>query len=105
VDGVELDLARLREAGAKLTSVKNEFENASANAQGLAEAVGHDGLADALIGFAEKWDDTREDMVANIATLAEVTAGIAQAFGDLDTEYANALSGADASASPAPGVY
>ncbi len=104
MDGVELDLARLGEAGTRLTLVKNEFESASANAHGLAEAVGHDGLADALIDFAEKWDDTREDMVANIGTLAEISSGIAQAFGDLDTEYANALSASDAPTGGAPGA-
>ena len=91
---VELDLARLNEAGRRLTTVKHEFEHASANSRGLAEAVGHDGLADALIDFAEKWDDTREDMVANIGTLAEAASGIADAFTRLDTEYAAALEGA-----------
>ncbi|GAA5086677.1 hypothetical protein GCM10025760_06910 [Microbacterium yannicii] len=102
MDGVQLNLARLLEAGSRLTSVKSEFENASANARGLADAVGHDGLADALIDFADKWDDTRKDMVANIGTLAEASTGIAEAFGQLDSEYANALSG-DGAAPPAGG--
>ena len=91
--GVELDLARLNEAGVMLTTVKHEFEQASATSRGLADAVGHDGLAGALIDFADKWDDTREDMVANIGTLAEIAAGISNAFGQLDTEYAAALEG------------
>jgi hypothetical protein len=91
--GVELDLARLEEAGRRLTTVKHEFENASAGSRDLADAVGHDGLADALIDFAEKWDDTREDMVADIGTLAEIASGIADAFSQLDTEYAAALEG------------
>ena len=93
MDGVQLNLARLLEAGSRLTSVKSEFENASANARGLADAVGHDGLADALIDFADKWDDTREDMVENIGTLAEAASGISEAFSQLDSEYAAALEG------------
>lgn len=93
MSGVELDLARLNEAGRRLTTVKHEFERASANSHGLAEAVGHDGLADALIDFADKWDDTREDLVANIGTLAQIASGIADAFTQLDTEYAAALEG------------
>ena len=105
MDGVELDLARLREAGGRLETVRAEFENASANARGLADAVGHDGLADALVDFAEKWDDRRADMLENIGTLAEITTGIAEAFGQLDSEYAAALSGDGAqSPAPAPGV-
>lgn len=43
--GVELDLARLRETGARLETVRAEFENASAHARGLADAVGHDSVA------------------------------------------------------------
>ncbi|MHC2998444.1 hypothetical protein [Microbacterium sp. HJ5] len=101
MDGVELDIARLRETGTRLETVRAEFENASANARGLADAVGHDGLADALVDFADKWDDRRADMLENIGTLAEITTGIAEAFGQLDTEYAAALSGEGAP--PAPG--
>lgn len=93
MDEVELDLARLEEAGRQLTTVKHEFEQAAADSRGLADAVGHDGLADAIIDFADKWDDTREDMVANIGTLAEAASGIAEAFTQLDTEYAAALEG------------
>lgn len=92
-DGVEIDLARLDEAGRQLTAVKHEFEHASNNSRSLADAVGHDGLADALIDFADKWDDTREDMVENIGTLAEAASGISEAFSQLDSEYAAALEG------------
>lgn len=91
---IALDLARLHKAGGTLGTVKRELEGASASSRGLAEAVGHDSLADALLDFASKWDDTREDMVADIGTLGEVATGIADAFGQLDSDYASALEGA-----------
>lgn len=94
MDHVELDLARLEEAGRQLTTVKHELEGADARSEALAESVGHDGLAGALKDFADKWDDTRESMVADIGMLAEAATGISQAFTQLDAEYAAALEGA-----------
>ena len=102
VDGVRIDLARLAAAGSTLTVVKSEFEDAKNTSRGLAHAVGSDRLADALVDFADKWDDRRADMVENIGSLAEAATAIADAFGQLDTEYAAALDGSAAPA-PAPG--
>ncbi len=102
MDGVRIDLARLAAAGSTLTVVKSEFEDAKNTSRGLAQAVGSDRLADALVDFADKWDDRRADMVENIGALAEAATAIADAFGQLDTEYAAALDGS-ATPSPAPG--
>lgn len=73
MDGIELNLARLAEAGTTLSRVKTEFESASARSAGLATAVGHASLGRALDAFSDKWDDTREDMVANIGVLGEIS--------------------------------
>lgn len=88
-----MNLARLSAAGNDLAVVKAEFESAAASSKGLSEAVGHGRLAEALVDFAEKWDDRREDMTKDIGALSESATGIAQAFGQLDTEYAAALGG------------
>lgn len=93
VNGVRIDLARLARAGETLHTVKTEFEGAQGNARALADAVGHDGLANTLTDFTDKWDDRRADMVANIDALATAAAGIAEAFGTLDSDYAIALEG------------
>lgn len=102
MNGVRIDLARLSAAGSSLSVVKTEFEGAKSNGRALASAVGSDRLADALGDFTDKWDDRRADMVENIGSLAEAATGIADAFGQLDTEYAAALDGSAAPA-PAPG--
>lgn len=93
MDRIRLDVARLHRAGDALNTVKSEFTSATGNANVLAEAVGDDALAQALVEFADTWDDRRADMVANLEVLAQTASGIAQAFGDLDREYAAALEG------------
>lgn len=103
MERVRLDLARLADTGTTLSTVRSEFEGATNNAQTLADAVGHDTLADTLIDFADKWDDRRADMVENIGALADAATGIAQAFGQLDAEYAAALTQSSTSA-PANGA-
>lgn len=54
MDGIELNLARLSEAGTTLSRVKTEFESASARSAGLAAAVGHASLGGALDAFSER---------------------------------------------------
>ncbi len=100
---IQLDLERLRRSGQMLDAVRVEFEEATANAHGVAEAVGHRGLSAAITRFAESWDDRRADMTENIAALGQAASGIAEAFGDLDVAYAASLEGTSpppASATP-----
>lgn len=98
---LRVDLDAVRELGSSLTVVANEFEDANANSDRIAGAVGHEGLAGVVRDFAHKWDDTRGKMTENLRKLADASTAVAQAFTDIDTDLAKAMEGDDAA--PAPG--
>ena len=90
---LRLDTERVRTVGAGLTRIAAEFQNANVRSDRIAEAVGHDGLADAVRSFAHAWDDTREDMTSSITGLGEATTAIADTFEQADQELAAAMDG------------
>jgi len=90
---LRVDTNLLREAGAQLHFVADEFAYANANSDDAADAIGHSGLAEAVRSFAHNWDDRRAKMVEKIATLAESAKGVGEAFEALDQEFAVALRG------------
>lgn len=96
-----LDTERVRSVATGLTRIAHEFETANVHSDGIADAVGHDGLAAAVRSFAHSWDDTREDMIESIRGLGEATAAIADIFEQADGELAAAFDEQPASA-PAP---
>lgn len=95
---LRVDLDAVRELGSSLTSVANEFENANTNSNRIADAVGHEGLAEVVRDFAHKWDDTRAKMTENLRMLADSSTAVADAFTDVDTDLAKGIEGEDASA-------
>jgi uncharacterized protein YukE len=101
---LRVDLDAVRELGSSLTTVANEFENANANSDHIADAVGHGGLAEAVRDFAHKWDDTRAKMTENLRMLADSSTAVADAFTDVDTDLAKGIEGEDAPA-PSGGPY
>ena len=96
---LRVDLDAVRELGSSLTTVANEFENANANSDRIADAVGHDGLSGVVRDFAHKWDDTRAKMTENLRMLADSSTAVADAFTDVDTDLAKGIKGEDAPAS------
>jgi uncharacterized protein YukE len=96
---LKMDLDAVRELGTSLTTVANEFENANANSNRIADAVGHDGLAGIVRDFAHKWDDTREKMTENLRKLADASTQVAQAFTDIDSQLGKSLEGDSAAPS------
>lgn len=90
---LRMDLDAVRELGSSLTTVANEFENANANSDRIAGAVGHEGLAGVVRDFAHKWDDTREKMTENLRKLADASTQVAQAFTDVDKQLGQSLEG------------
>ncbi len=101
---LRVDLDAVRELGSSLTTVANEFENANANSDRIADAVGHGGLAEVVRDFAHKWDDTRAKMTENLRMLADSSTAVADAFTDVDTDLAKGIEGEDAHA-PSGGPY
>ncbi len=90
---LNLSTGQLRGAGTDLRAVATEFENANANSRALGEALGHEGLASTVRGFAVSWDDRRASMIESIAALAEACSAIGDTFESLDSEFAAALKG------------
>lgn len=90
---LQVDLDAVRELGSSLTTVANEFENANANSDRIADAVGHEGLSGVVRDFAHKWDDTRGKMTENLRMLADSSTQVAEAFTDVDGQLAAGVSG------------
>ena len=90
---LRVDTHLLREAGAQLRFIAGEFAHANANSDDAADAIGHDGFAEAARSFAHNWDDRRAEMVEKIGTLAESAKGVGEAFEKLDEEFAAGLRG------------
>lgn len=88
-----LDTVRLREAGAALRAVAQEFVDADARTTDLSPAIGHDGLAACVRDFSYGWDDKRETMVAAVEGLAQACTGIGENFEQLDASFVAALKG------------
>jgi hypothetical protein len=90
---LRIDTDVLVEAGRALRLVANELEHANANSDRAAEAVGHAALADRVREFAHNWDDRRQKILDNVATLAGASTGIGEAFDQLETDFVTALRG------------
>lgn len=90
---LRVDTVVLREAGSSLRAIAQEFTNATAHSRDLGPALGHEGVAAQVRHFAISWDDRRNQMVEQIASLAQACAGIGEEFEALDTEFAAALRG------------
>ena len=88
-----IDVDAISRLGNDLASVSDEFGNANANSDVIADAVGHDGLAETVRGFAHKWDDTRAKMVDSLSALADAAKAVADGWRDLDQQGADALTG------------
>lgn len=93
MDRLRVDTLLLREAGAQLRFVADEFHHANARSDDGADATGHPGLAEAVRSFAHSWDDRRAKMVDNIAALAKAATTVGEAFEELDREFAASLQG------------
>ncbi|WP_205710908.1 hypothetical protein [Isoptericola sp. BMS4] len=88
---LRMDVAAVTELGESLSTVADEFEHANARSVGLAGAIGHEGLAEAVRSFAHGWDDKRATMTENLSSLAEAATAVATTFTDADSELARAL--------------
>lgn len=71
MDTLRVDTDLLRAAGSQLRVVATEFQQANANSDDAADAIGHRRLADAVRSFAHDWENRRAKMVEKIGTLAK----------------------------------
>lgn len=103
---LRIDTERVRAVGTGLARIAHEFENANVRSDQIADATGHDGLAEAVRSFAQSWDDTRSDMTESIKGLGDATTAIADVFEQADEELAAAMDGTSTAAPAAsPGGH
>lgn len=88
--------------GSDLKSVAAEFENANANSDAIADAVGHPRLGEVVRDFAHNWDDTRAKMVDAMQALGDAATAVGEAWIDFDQQGADALTGSDQTSSSGP---
>ncbi len=93
-----IDVEAIKNLGTDLKTVATEFENANANSDGIAAAVGHAKLSETVHDFAHKWDDTRAEMVDALKNLGEAATTVAANWVDLDQQGADVLTGSGSSA-------
>ncbi|MFC5381341.1 hypothetical protein [Aquipuribacter nitratireducens] len=90
---LDVDTDVLRDTGAALRVVATELDAATVHSHVVAEAVGHEGLAEALLDLTRSWRRRREEVLDGIAALAEAAAVAGETFEGLDSELAAALRG------------
>ncbi|MEO7123907.1 MAG: hypothetical protein ABI400_12490 [Lacisediminihabitans sp.] len=91
MDKLKIDTQNLRDAASALKTVRTEFEEANANSDTLADAVGEQRLADRIKDFAHNWDMKRKDFVEDIRTLEKNLTDGADALEKTDTDLAAGL--------------
>lgn len=88
---LRVDTAQVRDLATDLGTVHRELTGADDNSRTVADAVGHDGLADSLRRFATAWDDRRREIADQLTDLREAAGAIADSFDETDSELARAL--------------
>jgi uncharacterized protein YukE len=86
-----LDIKMLDETEQNLKAIISEFENADDFSDGVADATGHDHLADKVRDFAHGWNDHRADMLEAIKAIHESVKKIYDSFDQTDKKLAAAL--------------
>lgn len=93
MDQLRVDTDALRETGFGLRRVAEEFADANANSDHVADAIAHRGFAGATRSFAHNWDGRRQGMLGALATLAGATMATADGIDHVDAELGRALLG------------
>ncbi|AEG45267.1 hypothetical protein [Isoptericola variabilis] len=86
-----LNMDDLKALAEDLAAIRDELQDADANAADAAEATGDDELRDRVNDFADKWRIKREEMLADVTTLADIINQIVENFGQVDRDLARAL--------------
>lgn len=89
----------LHAAARTIHTVVVDFRSAGSQAHDAAQHVGHPGLAQRVVAFADQWDIHRERTSQLLERLADALDAVSDTFADLDREAATTLSGPGASPS------
>lgn len=88
---LKVDLDQVDRVSTNLHSIARKLESAQADADQLASAIPVEELADASIDFAGKWDDRRKELIEQVTSLQEEARAFVEAFTQVDSELAAAL--------------
>lgn len=93
----------LRQVARTVHAVAADFCTAGAQAHDAAQHVGHAGLAQRVIAFADQWDIHRERTSQRLSRLAAALEAVNETFADLDGEAATQLRAMSGDSPPSGG--
>lgn len=88
---LKVDLDEVDLVSTNLQSIVRKLESAQSDADALAGAIPVSELAKASTDFAGKWDDRRKELVEQVTSLQKEAEAFVQAFTDVDSQLADAL--------------
>jgi hypothetical protein len=95
-DRLKADLARIRQASARLGQVEREFGDATQLPQGYSASLGSAELTGALDLFATGWSRHRAALIAQLADVARLSEVAADSCQGTDGKLTGALRNAEA---------
>ncbi|MEV0218473.1 hypothetical protein [Streptomyces sp. NPDC050704] len=93
-DHTRLDLDVIKGMGTGLSNVKKAFDGLDKLTQKYGDDFGHSDLAEKFEDFADNWEIKREELTAEIETLAKIAKAAAKAYEEIDHQLAEAIRGA-----------
>ncbi|MGW2287659.1 hypothetical protein [Streptomyces phaeochromogenes] len=103
VGHTKLDLDVIKGMGTGLGNVKKAFEGLEKLTQKYGDDFGQADLAEKFEDFAGNWEIKREELTAEIDTLAKIAKAAAEAYEDIDHQLAEAIRGAQDPKAPRKG--
>lgn len=88
---LNVDTTSVRNLAGNLQLVKSSLSEAQANSNVVAGQVGNEHLANVITDFSSKWDNRRTELVDQVDQLNSAATSIADAFEQVDSELARAL--------------
>jgi hypothetical protein len=90
-DHLRVDLDELTEAGRSLKALREEFDRSGELSDGVGDALGHDGLADAVHDFATNWKYHRQKLGGALDAVADMATESAKTYRETDDQLADKI--------------
>ncbi|MER3387583.1 MAG: hypothetical protein RIC81_09265 [Microcella pacifica] len=90
---LKVDIDEMESLVSSLWRVEGYLDRSDYWSDRVADAVGHDALAQRCRDFSRSWDDNRVKVVERVAGIRTSVSKIAASFAELETELATAITG------------
>lgn len=100
---LDIDLDAVEMVSTNLQTIVTRLEAAGADASSLAGAIPVHELADRVDDFAGSWDDRRKELIGQVTDLQGQADAVVNAFTDVDSQLADALTRPPRSGAPGHG--